>query len=114
MSINNTNVVDNVLVHNWGQLVREEFGIQTVDVQINKVKTLQDVKMAGRYDNCVIPQDKIRHAAPSPQSSSPSNYSVYGGDTNQMGPKASNDDNNGGSVGDFHGGGKHYKQSVWK
>ena len=82
--IGNTHVVDNVLVHNWGQLVRDELGVTNIGSFTTKAKTLQDVKMAGRHDNCVIPQERIRHTAPSPQSSSPS-FSVYGGDIKQMG-----------------------------
>ena len=102
--IGNTHVVDNVLVHNWEKLVREELGVFEANAHITKAKTLQDVQMVGQYDNCVTLKDKIRPGMPSTQSSSPSNNSMYGGDLNQVGARVGHNDGNGGSPDDLNGG----------
>ena len=51
VAINNTNVVDNVLLHNWGQLWPEEFGQTATDDHDAKAKTLADARLVGRSNN---------------------------------------------------------------
>ena len=45
--VSNTNRVDKVLVHDWGAGVMAEFGRDTINIQITKAKTLEDVRWLG-------------------------------------------------------------------
>ena len=103
VNISNTNVVNNVLVHNWGRVLREELGENTINVQNAEIRALQDVRVAGKVDNCLTPTDKIRYNVPFTQSSSPSDKSTFGGNINQLGLKDNNIGDNGGSPGDPNG-----------
>ena len=77
--INNINVVNKVLVHDWGKRLREELGRSNTNVRITKAEALQDVRMAGRVENCATLTNRIVHSMQSFQSSSPSEQSVYVG-----------------------------------
>lgn len=59
--------------------------------------------MVGRNDNCVIPINWIIHGVPSPQSSSPSNHSICGGNINQMVQGTGGNNNDNGGSGDPNG-----------
>ena len=96
--INNINVVDNLLVHNWGQMVRAELSASEVYTGNTKVQTLQDVRLAGREYDYITRTQKIRQSITSPSNSSPGNTSTYGGDINRL-------ENNNGGNGDGSPGG---------
>lgn len=55
--INDINVIDNVLAHSWGRLLREERGRATAKSPIIKVKTLEDVRAVGEADVCITQSD---------------------------------------------------------
>lgn len=102
MIINDTNVVGNVLVHNWGKLLRDESGRDTVNGQLGKAITLQYVRMATTNNAYNTPQSKIRQTIDfhSPGTRRFGNTSMSGGYFNQM---ASNRNGNGGGLGEPDG-----------
>ena len=104
--INEINVVDNVLIHNWGKLLREE--LDTVDKvhTFQRAKTLQNVRMAGETNAYTTPTSKIRLCFDSPSTDSSSGNSIYGGSINQFAQKDNNGSNGGGSPGGFGDNGK--------
>lgn len=53
-----TNAVNNIFVHNWGQLVRNGLGHGVVDHRNYRAKTLHEVRMANDKDLCATPKTR--------------------------------------------------------
>ena len=96
--INDTNVINHNLVHNWGKLLREELG--RADHQATKAKALQDVRLTNHSDIYNTPKDKVRRTLVSPRTGSSQDSSAYGGDINRVAQgNSGGGDNDGGAGG---------------
>ena len=105
--IYDTNVVNGILVHNWGKLLREQFGRTT------NAKTLQDVRNAtdnGMY-NALINEVKLNFDTPPSDSSG--GGSVYGGDVNRLANAGGDGSGGNGSTGDPNGSNNIMIQNRW-
>ena len=111
--INNTNVVNNVLVHDWGKILREQLGWGNTNVQITKAKAPQDVRMAETTDKCVTVTNTFAHSMSSLQSSSPSEQSVFGGDFNRVTSNSNKNSIGSGIPGDPNGDDSSFVNRRW-
>ena len=84
VNINETNVIDNVLVHTWGKLLREELGRTTERSPSSKIKTLEDVRVAGEDDVCITLKDRVRLNLSNPSTDSSHSESAYEGNVYNM------------------------------
>ena len=106
VTMQDTNVINGQLVHNWGELVRRELGgkeLQSTNTQVVKAKTLQDVRNVNTNGIYSTPTGKIRLNFGIPESDSSIGTSMYGGDVNRVANNNSDRGGGNGSPGDLDG-----------
>lgn len=98
--ISDVNIVNKVIVHDWGKRLRTLFGKDTIDKITDKALSLQDVRRAGNEDVCATHKDRIRLNLGSPGTESSRADSVFGGSINQLANNPGSGGNGGKSLGD--------------